>query len=488
MSPRRIESRYAEMMARLSKSNLTFALLIWGLSIAVAWGEWRVMALGVLMVAIAAPVNVFINVIGVRRFGAFAGEILRTAVNLPLTVVYCHLVGWALPVWLWLPFMALAIDPVDQRNASVSVVVFCLGMDGAALLDGVSPAYAIVFTALAVHCALMSRGRVAVVHDLLRISDEQRLDLERALETRKAAEERAAAVRAELVEVSRQAGMAEVASTVLHNVGNVLNSANVSSDLIVENIRTSKVGSLARVAELLRDHAGDLPRYFAEDERARHLPAFLTQLSEVLERERADIGAEMTSLQKHVEHVKTIVAVQQSHAHAVGMTEELDIADLVEDALSLKRVELENQGVTVVRDFEELPALPVDRHKVLLILINLLNNARDAVRAGAADKNITLRLRRTSEGGARVEVCDSGSGISAENLTLIFNHGFTTKKDGHGFGLHGSACAAMAMGGQLVAHSDGEGRGATFSLRLIGTVARVTRQVPALIAFSPSPG
>ena len=487
MPPTPVHRRYAEMMARLGKMHVMFALLVWALAIGAAWGQWRVMALGALMVAITIPFNVVVNAVAAARMSAFAVEIVRAAVNLPLTLVYCHAAGWALPVWLWLPFMSLSIDPVDGRIAAVVIALFCLIMDGAALMDGVSPVVPIVFTALAIHGALIARARFSVERYMLRISDEQLVDLERALEVRKTAEARAAAMRAELVAVSRQAGMAEVASNVLHNVGNVLNSANVSSDLIAEKIRTSKLGSLARVAELLREQAGDLPRFFAEDERARHLPAFLSQLSSVLERERGQIAAELAALQKNVDHVKAIVAVQQSHAHAAGITEELHLAELIDDALSFSQVQLDDDGVTIARDYEDLPRMSVDRHKVLQILIHLLSNARDALAGATGDKTITLRLRSDAGGGALLEVSDSGSGITAENLPRIFNHGFTTKKDGHGFGLHASACAAMAMGGQLLARSDGPGRGATLTLHLASNVVQcVTTHMQAIPDFDGS--
>jgi signal transduction histidine kinase len=108
----------------------------------------------------------------------------------------------------------------------------------------------------------------------------------------------------------------------------------------------------------------------------------------------------------------------------------------------------------------------LDKHKALQILVNLVSNARRACSdSGRADKRLTLRLA-SGDGRVRLSVADNGAGIPAENLTRIFNHGFTTRKDGHGFGLHSGALAARELGGSLLAHSDGVGLGATFTLEL----------------------
>jgi signal transduction histidine kinase len=73
-----------------------------------------------------------------------------------------------------------------------------------------------------------------------------------------------------------------------------------------------------------------------------------------------------------------------------------------------------------------------------------------------------------SNGGdyVRIVVADNGVGIPKENLTRIFNHGFTTRKEGNGFGLHSGVLAAKEMGGRLVAAGEGTGHGATFTLKL----------------------
>ena len=270
-----------------------------------------------------------------------------------------------------------------------------------------------------------------------------------------------------LLDVSRQAGMAEVATGILHNVGNVLNSVNVSVTFLREMSRKSKLGSLEKAAGLLREHRAQLGAYLTEDPKGKLLPDYFIALGEQVRKEHSDQLKEIESLGKHIDHIKNIVAMQQRFAKQSGLHESVQISGLVEDALELNANSFTRHGVTVLREFGEMPMVVVDRHKVLQILINLLRNAQQAVDHGnALEKRITIRLVSSGDKHVAVQVHDNGMGIAPENLNRIFGHGFTTKKDGHGFGLHSCALAAREMGGSLLAQSDGVGKGATFTLAL----------------------
>jgi len=283
---------------------------------------------------------------------------------------------------------------------------------------------------------------------------------------RKLAEEKLAELHKRLVESSRQAGMAEIATSVLHNVGNVLNSINVASTLIAEKTRDSKVTSVARLAALIREHETDLGNFFLNDAKGKQIPGFLTNLASTLERQRDEIMDEVKSLESNVAHIKEIVSMQQNYAKSLGVLELLKITDLVEDAIRMNDGAISRHRVKLVREFSETPPVMTDKHKVLQILVNLIRNAKYACDdSGREDKQITLRVAN-GEGSIKISVTDNGIGIPPENLTRIFGHGFTTRKDGHGFGLHSGALAAKEMGGDLVASSTGTGQGATFTLIL----------------------
>ena len=269
-----------------------------------------------------------------------------------------------------------------------------------------------------------------------------------------------------LLTASRQAGMAEVATGVLHNVGNVLNSVNVSANLVADSLRRSKVSSLPRIAALLDAHASDLGHFFTADSRGQQLPGYIRQLAEHLTKEQAGLLKETELLRDHLEHIKEIVAMQQSYAKVSGIIESIKVTELVEDALRLNAGALERHRVAILRQYDAAPVIGVDKHKVLQILINLIRNAKYACEeTDRTDKELTVRV---TQGDDRVSIAvsDNGVGIPAENLTRIFAHGFTTRKDGHGFGLHSGALAAKEMGGALNVCSEGPDKGATFTLEL----------------------
>jgi C4-dicarboxylate-specific signal transduction histidine kinase len=158
--------------------------------------------------------------------------------------------------------------------------------------------------------------------------------------------------------------------------------------------------------------------------------------------------------------------MQQSYAKLCGVTERVAVAELVEDSLRLNAGAFVRHGVTLRREFGEVPPITVDRHKVLQILVNLVRNAKYACDdSGRADKLLTLRIEPLAA-GVRICVIDNGAGIRAEHMPRLFTHGFTTRVSGHGFGLHSAALAAQELGGSLRAMSDGPGCGATFILDL----------------------
>jgi len=283
---------------------------------------------------------------------------------------------------------------------------------------------------------------------------------------RKETEARLAQAQKELVEMSRLAGMAEATSSVLHNVGNVLNSVNVAASCVAESLKKSRVSNLTKIVNLLHEHETDLGSFLTTDPKGKMLPNYLAQLTDHLVANQAGVLQELAHLQKNIEHIKDIVNMQQSFAKASSQIEALTPAELVEDALRMNQASFEMHDIKVLRDFTATPPLRAHKHYALQILVNLLRNAKHACEATQRD-NKEMSLRILSAGDRiQISVSDNGVGIPPENLAHIFTHGFTTKKNGHGFGLHSGALAAKEMGGALHVHSAGAGQGATFTLEL----------------------
>jgi len=290
----------------------------------------------------------------------------------------------------------------------------------------------------------------------------------RDITERKEAETKLGEMHRNLLDVSRQAGMAEIATGVLHNVGNALNSVNVSVNLLAERLHQSRVHpGLAKVSVLLGEHAADLATFLTEDSRGRQLPEYFRALTGQLSRERVELLEEVHTLIKSLDHIKSVVSMQQEHARFSGVVERLDVTGLLDDALRLQAVSLERVGIGVRREYTEGLFVRVDRHKLLQILLNLLSNARHSlVESGRPDKLLTIRVQRIAEERLRIAVADNGVGIAPEDAPRLFTQGFTTKKDGHGFGLHISALAAAEMDAFLSCESEGRGQGATFTIEM----------------------
>lgn len=269
-----------------------------------------------------------------------------------------------------------------------------------------------------------------------------------------------------LVDASRRAGMAEVATGVLHNVGNVLNSVNVSANFVAESLRKSKLLSLPRVARLLIEHSSHIGEFLTENPKGRQVPGYINELASHLTNENQTLVKKMDKLREHLDHIKEIVAMQQTYAKVSAVVETIDVTELIEEALRISAGALAAHNIEILRQYESKPVIQSDKHKLLQILVNLIANAKHACAdAPRPDKIVTLRVT-THSGKVVISVIDNGVGILRENLVRIFNHGFTTRADGHGFGLHAGALAAEQLDGSLCASSDGPGFGAAFTLEL----------------------
>ena len=283
---------------------------------------------------------------------------------------------------------------------------------------------------------------------------------------RKVAAEQLADTHKQLIEASRQAGMAEVATSVLHNVGNVLNSVSVSAEVVGAKVRQLRIGNLQNLAGLLRDNSTRLADFLTNDPKGKALPDYMVKLADSLSEPQKGIQEELDSLRNNIEHIKEVVATQQSYGHRSGLMETLNALDVMEDAIRINNAGFVRHEVCLIREFSEVPPMVTDRHKMMQILVNLLSNAKYALDGVGPERNLTVRVGMKTPEIIEILVSDNGVGIASENLTRIFQHGFTTKKGGHGFGLHSGALAARELGGSLSAASEGVGLGATFTLEL----------------------
>jgi signal transduction histidine kinase len=194
---------------------------------------------------------------------------------------------------------------------------------------------------------------------------------------------------------------------------------------------------------------------------------FVRRLEGVLAEEQGRAMRELDELKRMVDHVRDILTWQQSYAGVAGVTEEIAPSVLVDDALRIARADRTRDHIAIEKDIADVPALRVERHKVVQILVNLISNARHAIKdAGREQGVITIKVRRLDPEGVAFEIADNGMGIPPENMDRLFRYGFTTRAEGHGFGLHSCALTATELRGKLNAASEGAGKGARFTLTL----------------------
>jgi C4-dicarboxylate-specific signal transduction histidine kinase len=291
-------------------------------------------------------------------------------------------------------------------------------------------------------------------------------DLQEEMLHRQEAERKRAEMQSNLVEASRRAGMADVATGVLHNVGNVLNSVNVSTQIVHDAVKASRVATLAKAAGLLQQHAADMTAFLTNDERGKTLPTFFCKLAGALAEEHTGILKEIDGLASNIAHIREIVAMQQSLSRVSGIRSNVSLGELLEDAIKINHAGLNRHQVMIAREFDPSLMVVVDRHKVLQILINLVSNAKYAVNGSTEPTRRVIVRAAVENQRLRIAIIDNGVGIAPEQMTRIFGFGFTTKKNGHGFGLHSSALAAKELGGSLEVFSEGLGKGATFTLTM----------------------
>ena len=275
-----------------------------------------------------------------------------------------------------------------------------------------------------------------------------------------------------LVIASRQAGMAEVATNVLHNVGNVLNSFNISIAQAQQHSKNLKCERLMEVAEMLSASA-DQPDYLIDDPQGREIPPYLTAACTQMLSERDHLINELKEANRHLEHIKVIVSMQQKYAMAAGVIEQVAISDVVEGAARMCASSLERHGIDFRINQIKDAVVSMDQHSVIQILVNLIRNAKHACQdMGHGAGRISVSIDASFKDHFEIRVVDNGIGISPEQINKLFQHGFTTRATGHGFGLHSGANSAREAGGSLTAESDGVMRGACFTLSLPTTPRR----------------
>jgi len=318
--------------------------------------------------------------------------------------------------------------------------------------------------------ALAVRVRMAAVArraaDLERLVGDRTAQVEAQKRQLEAMLDELKETRDELIVVAHRAGMADTATGVLHNVGNILNSLSISASRIQSTLRTSKAAGLARANGLLRENLDRLGAFFASDPRGPKLAEYYLRLEDELEREREGLLDDASRVVTKVAAIGDVIAEQQRMARSEIVVERRSLAEVIEDALELQAASAARHRIEIEKVFGDVPPVPVARTKLIHVLLNLFKNAKESMNARQPDRMVLRIELDRDDTHAEIRVRDNGLGIEPDVMRRIFTHGFTTKEHGHGFGLHSCANYMKEMGGEIRVESEGAGRGATFILRL----------------------
>jgi len=425
---------YTGMMAMRMSPGIAYDPLLFITSILIALGA----SLAALTIALRLRHDV-------SRFAILAK--LASALIMGLAITGMHYTGMAAAEFAPGAICRAAIGGAGLSNGLLAVAI---GGVAAGIL-----ALTLVLSTLDGHFAV----RNARLADSLRVAKDE---AESALLENRRINEQLRTAQTELVGAARRAGMAEIANNVLHNIGNVLNSVNVSAGLIQSRMRESRLTGLGQALDMMDQHRDTLGDFLVNDEKGRRLPGYLRKVQDSLQGEARETNVELAAMIRSIEHIKEIVRTQQSYSGSTQVLEPVDLGALIVDALRMAISDQVRERIHIRREIAVAGPVMLDKHATLQILINLFSNARHALE-GRSDAAIVVRAAIEQE-SLHLSIRDTGEGIPAENLSKLFVHGFTTRKSGHGYGLHGSALAAKSMRGTLTATSDGPGKGATFSL------------------------
>ena len=268
----------------------------------------------------------------------------------------------------------------------------------------------------------------------------------------------------ELVEQAHKAGMSDIAAGVLHNVGNLLNSVNTSASLIDETLQQSKISKLEQANSLLREHIDHFDEYLASDGNSKNLLNYYLLLEDPLKAEHQNIRKQTSRLIDKINLINEVISAQQTYAGASQYTDVTSLTEMIDSALALQAGSIEKHGLIVEKDFQATGTIIAQRSKLIHVLVNIFKNAKEAMENNPINEKKILIKTWEDHRQIYLSISDNGPGIDPDYLDKIFTQGFTTKKNGHGFGLHSCANYISEMGGKIKVSNKENETGATFTI------------------------
>ncbi|MCP4601326.1 MAG: PAS domain S-box protein [Proteobacteria bacterium] len=265
---------------------------------------------------------------------------------------------------------------------------------------------------------------------------------------------------------AHKAGMADVAINTIHNVGNILNSVKTSIGMLPSKIMMSSITNFKLANKLLKENIDRMEDFICNDVKGMKLMQFYLEIEDKIDEERSEIEQEIKRVENRIKTIENVIDAQRGYTKDVEiLVEEADLAEIIQDAITMNSDFIEKNNIKIEKEMTDIPAIPLQKMKVIQIIMSLITNAKEAMKETPSDNKIIKMYIEELEDSIQLRVIDTGCGIPLENISKIFRHGFTTKKKRQGFGLHNSANNMTEMGGKMWAESKGEGQGATLVLK-----------------------
>lgn len=269
----------------------------------------------------------------------------------------------------------------------------------------------------------------------------------------------------ELRALTTQAEVSKVANGLIHNLGNLFNSINISTQALVEVVRDSKIPELLKANRLFLKNLDNIGDYVTKDPAGRYLPEFYRTVGDFLKEDLEKLNTELGDIAEKVAFIKEMISTQQDYAKSETVTRKLALNDVVDRALQIELPSMTKRGIRIEKHYQARYFVYGIKSKVLHVFLNLFKNAKEAMTGSDhEDSFLRIEISELPEHKVQVIVTDNGAGIDVANIDKMFSYGFTTKADGHGFGLYTSAEAMRQLGGSISVESDGPGHGARFRL------------------------
>ena len=287
----------------------------------------------------------------------------------------------------------------------------------------------------------------------------------------RSSQEKITALNANLMNMAHQEGMAEVAVSVIHNIGNVLNSVGVSVGIIKKEMSNSIYQKIGLIMGMLEKHQSNLIEYFQNDEQGKLIPGYLMILFAEIQRNKVILDTEVQDLQQHYYIIKDILNAEDEITGPKSISTPVLLAEVMDSSIQtvMTADSMLTKQITLNKDYRYTASIMTNKTNLMQIFVNLLKNAKESVMELKENMprkiNISIARKKNLE-EVELRIMDNGIGILPEHLPKIFTFGFTTKQRGHGFGLHNCALIAKQLGGTLEVKSNGYCKGATFILTL----------------------